>query len=235
MNASDPVSGQAEHLCEVPADDDRAVRLDRDGLHGGVGPGPDIEQIIQGPVRPEAGEAITADAVEAGELAADGDFPVGLHGQGKNRSIGAGARIERGVGQPVRQKPAQIIPVGPIHIQEISANDDAAAGLNGQGVHARAGTLGWIEGGIRETVRVDPGDEIAVVAVDAAETAPEQDFAIRLNRQRIDRVVRGGDKGVIEPSIRMQPGQVATVHTVDLGEVARDDHFAIGLKSDRSN
>ena len=114
---------------------------------------------------------------------------------------------------------------------EIAADQDLAVGLDGQGhdgvVEAGAG----VEGGIEGTVGVQAAQAVAGGAVEDGEGAADQDLAVGLEGQGIDRVVGvgGGQEAGVDGPIGLQTGEVSARQQVDGGESSADHQLIVWL------
>ena len=75
-----------------------------------------------------------------------------------------------------------------------AADDDAAVGLQGHRADGPVGAFARIERRVQQAVGIEPGQTIARDVVHRAEIAAQDDPAVGLKRQRIDRVVRPGQR-----------------------------------------
>src|SRR5205814_3010091 len=88
----------------------------------------------------------------------------------------------------------------PVEIGKRSADKHFVVRLQGDRIHNITGAGAGIKRRIEDPIAAEPGNEIIRHAVDRVEIAAKQDFAISLDRERSDRVVRArrGVKGAIQ-------------------------------------
>src|SRR5690606_2819547 len=105
-----------------------SVCLQRQAIHITIRAG--TKKIVRGTVREEPADVAPGLATKGGELTADQDPAVGLHGQSIHATVGPhGARIEVGVQTAVNVQPGQVGAGDSGDGGEEAANDNSAVGL----------------------------------------------------------------------------------------------------------
>ena len=141
---------------------------------------------------------------------------------------------EAGIGRAGAGEPAQRR-FRAIEAVEVAAQDDAAIGLQANGVRGTAQAISRLKGGILRAVGVQAGH---VVGPRAVEIADDENLPIGLEQHRRVVVARHGRAEVgrsretaVERAPRQQPHQPQnSIRRVVEGQVAVGQHLAIGLK-----
>src|SRR5262249_26275140 len=94
IESSQVIAHLTDGVGEGAAYDDPAVRLHQDSPHRTIQTSARIEGEIERAIGIEARQTAAQRSVNAGEIAADQDPAIGLLGQGVDRSVNAGARVE---------------------------------------------------------------------------------------------------------------------------------------------
>src|SRR4051812_20610630 len=72
---------------------------------------------------------------------------------------------------------------------ESPGNDDSPIGLYGDGGNSAIGSASKVNRRICLTIRIQPGEPAASHAIERGEVATDQDLAIELKRQRVNRLI----------------------------------------------
>ena len=232
MDARDAVAWHVVHHREVAANHDRAVGLDGDGLHRQVGPGASVEEHVERAVRAKAREIVPADAVEGGEVAADGELAIRRGVDAVDRRVRSLPRIEAGIGSAIGVQPGQIVCRAAIERGERAAEDHTSIGLKCQRgdvvIRARAAAVGVVDGAAGRHARQPPARR----AAHGGERAAEQHRAVNLHGHGINRAVHAGVERGVEAARGVQARDVGAIGAVDGGEVASDQYLSVGLHGD---
>ena len=102
--------------------------------------------------------------------------------------------------------------------------------MEDDGVDLRAGVR--IERGVEGAVGVEAGDKVAGGTGDGGEGAGDEDFAVRLQRDRGDAGVGRGREGGVERAVGSDAHQVAARRPGRIGEATTEQDASVGLGHD---
>ena len=223
----------------MPANDDLAVRLQRQGDNRFVRPGAGVKRGVERAVGVQARHAHAGDAVNARELSADDDHAVGLKRENLNRGAQSAAGVKRGVQRAVDIESRNVTARRAVDGEELPADENFAVRLEGQGDHQIIHA--WVEGGVQRSVRVQTHNGVARHVIEQIKITCHDRLAVGLQRHGCDRCVlvqvrikrpAARVKGGIQRGVGIKPGNaVATRATTAtcLGEKPAHQQLAIGL------
>ena len=200
------------------------VSLERQGANRAA----DVRAVdlVERAVGVEPGDLATGPPVDLGELATDHHLAVGLEGYTADVGVGSGGEgiVTRTVGvEPSHMEVGLSADTG-----EMPSQQHLAVRLEHQREDPAVGSQPWIKPFVELTVGVQPGNVGTGHATRVLIPATNQDFAVRLHRQREHGAVEAGVEGLVERAIRAQPGQAWTLVAVDLLIAATDQNVSIG-------
>ena len=136
--------GHAVHVGKVAANGDLAIVADIHRLHRAIGAQPRREGVVHRAVHIQPGNMMAVRPVEGGEVTADDDLPVGLHGDRIDAAIGpAVGRGDEGsiliaIGQQAHEPPVRIR----IKRSKAARHDGLAVRLFREGIDRAAVAIG---------------------------------------------------------------------------------------------
>src|SRR6185369_4349657 len=165
---------EAVHIIESTADEQFAVRLQRNSVnaaHGGT------EGRIATPVGIQPTNSI---------VAPKDYFAVLLHRQGADVPDCRASRIEGGVKMAISIEPRDVVPGDTVHLGEVPPDERFAVRLQSEGINAAVSTVSRIKTGVQGAIRIEPRDIGPAHAVDVIEWATDKHLAVRLQRDSLN-------------------------------------------------
>jgi hypothetical protein len=199
-----------------------------------------------------------AEGAGCGQIIGDGGGSVGgavidLHGLGAGAQThhldggGAGAfeDLEPGLCEPQGatrgagrgQESGQARAIEFVDLGEVSAHDHAIVGLGPEGAHGVVGAHADGKGRVDGAFGQESDQAVVGIAGELGEAAADEDFAVRLNGQRLHAVVGGGAdrQAGIGQSLRGEPNQAVVAGSIEEGEAAADQDATVGLEEDHAH
>ena len=240
IQARDMAAIDAGHRGEIPADDDLAVGLDRDGIDISVRSHAGIERRIHHPVGAEARDEVPRLAADGGEQPADQHAPIGLQRERVGRIVRATARIERGVQRAIRIQPRDARAVGAVDHREQAGHEHLAVRLQRQRPHGTVDPALRVERRIEIAIHINAGDPVARDPVEIPEIPADDDLLIGLQDRgvhkiiparrrvegRVHRTRRHVERLVVDDGER-RLGRCAQRRTLGIGEIDDDGLVAV--------
>ena len=119
---------------KLPADNDAAIALQRQGEHH-VDPATESECLIDTAIRIQPANAIVGEPIEAGETAGHNDPAIGLKNSGSNFAIRARPGIEAGVERAIEVEACDPIAKNSVGEREPASGNHFAVGLGNDDIH----------------------------------------------------------------------------------------------------
>ena len=228
--------GDALRLGERAAHENALAGVHRDGEHRVVEACTGIEREIQRAVRVQPRDARARHAVVGGEIATDDDLAIRLKHYRIDRPVRARAGGERDVHRAIRRQPNDAVARRAVEERELARHERPPAGVNRHRARGSVSAGTGIEGGIHAAGGQQAGHTVEAGAVEGAEPAADEDFAIvgpvGVNREggnvgvRAGAGVEGGVDGTVDGNARDAVARRGTVAR----EVTDDDRAAEGVQ-----
>ena len=185
-----PCPRHAVHIVEHTTDDDLLIRLDLDGIDEAVRTrGPAGERRIRIAARVQPRDATARERVHLREAAADQNLAAAEDLDREDRTVRSEAGPERGIAHAVRVQAGEVGLRETRRRLEGATDDDTAVRLKRQRIDDVVEAHARIEGRVERAIHVHARNAIDRDAFVTGEVAADDDLAIRLNDQRIHRII----------------------------------------------
>ena len=204
----------ATHGSEATADQNFSVSLHGNFIDAAVRASAGSEAGVQRAVGVEPGDAAARHAADRGELAADQNFSIRLHGQTVNVAVGQRIEGVRRFHRAVGIEPGEAIAGRAVDGSELSPNQNFSVGLQAEGVNDAVRTgAGRGECCVHRAIRVEPGNPPSRQSGHLTENTRDQNFPVRLHHRAVNRAVRARAEregaGGFHRAVGIQPGEFA--------------------------
>ena len=173
-----------------------------------------------------------AEVIDRGEIAADEDLSVVLHGKGVNRGIGAAAGSKRAIHDAIGGETDDAGTGEVVELREPAADENLIIGLDREGIdRSDVGGRARIEGFVERAFVIETSEAIAIGVNDTSEETADENLSIFLDGQRANGSISAdtGVEGVVQDAIGHQTRHAIASDIVEFREVAGDHEPAVDL------
>ena len=215
---------------------DAVARLEQHRRDEAVRARAEVDGRIHRAINVQAGEAVAGDPGATREITGQHDLSVRLQRDRVHRVVQAAGdgRGEGHVRRTIGVETDHIVVRQSVVGGEETADQNLAVGLELDGAHRAVGPgTGDVERRVHRAVGIEPREVHRVgPAVDVREITGDQNLAIRLHRDRINRRVRpgAGAERAVHRAVGVEAGDEILRRAVERGEITADDHLGIRLQ-----